>query len=91
MNPRDCLERALSTEGAGSIFTNDFVRCIRRCHLEMAALSIGMLLERQALEFYTRQTETAEDEGAREFFRELANWEDGHCRMLPREDEAPKD
>ncbi len=50
----------------------------------MAALSIGMLLEKQALEFYTRQTESAEDEDVREFFRELANLEDGHYRVLLR-------
>lgn len=50
----------------------------------MASLSIGMLLEKQALEFYIRQTETAEDEDVREFFRQLANWEDGHYRMLLR-------
>ena len=57
----------------------------------MAALSIGILLEKQAFEFYTRQAEAAEDESVREFFRELTNWEDGHYRMLLREDEALKD
>ncbi|MCK5586824.1 ferritin family protein [Candidatus Bipolaricaulota bacterium] len=78
-------------EGAGSLFTDDFVRRIRGRHLEMAALSLGILLEKQAFEFYSRQAESAEDGSVREFFRELANWEDGHYRMLLREDEALKD
>lgn len=34
---------------------------------------MGILLEKQAFEFYARQAEIAEDEGVGEFFRELAN------------------
>lgn len=78
-------------EGSGRIFSDDFVRRIRGRHLEMAALSIGILLEKQAFEFYSKQAEASEDKIVREFFVQLANWEDGHYRMLLREDEALKE
>ncbi len=57
----------------------------------MAALSIGILLEKQALEFYTRQAEVSQDVNVRDFFLELANWEEEHYQMLLREDEALKE
>lgn len=75
----------------GRIFSDDFVRRIRGKHLEMAALSIGILLEKQAFEFYTQQAKVTEDVDVREFFRMLAIWEDGHYQMLLREDEALKE
>ena len=75
----------------GRIFSDDFVRRIRGKHLEMAALSIGILLEKQAFEFYTQQAKVTEDAHAREFFRVLADWEDGHYQMLLREDNALKE
>ena len=75
-------------DDAGSIFSPDFVRRIQGRHFEMAALSIGILLEKQSYEFYVRQAEAAKDETLRTFFQALARWEDGHYRMLLREDEA---
>jgi rubrerythrin len=76
---------------SGSVFSDDFVRRIRGSHLEMAALSIGLLLEKQSFEFYTRQAESASDLHVRGFFRDLATWEEGHYQMLLREDEALKE
>ena len=78
-------------EDPGRIFSDDFVRRIRGRHLEMAALSIGILLEKQSFEFYERQAEASEQVSVQDFFRQLANWEDGHYRMLLREDEALKE
>lgn len=75
----------------GRIFSDDFVRRIRGKHLEVAALSIGILLEKQAFEFYTQQAKAAVDAPVRAFFGELAAWEDGHYQMLLREDEALKE
>jgi rubrerythrin len=76
---------------AKGIFSEDFVRRIGGKHLEMSALSIGILLEKNAYAFYTRQAEAAEDEAVAGFFRELAEWEDGHYRLLLRQDEALKE
>ena len=56
--------------------------------------------ERDGFEFHTMTAETSEDPGAEEafvhladeeirgFFRELAEWEDGHYQLLLHEDEA---
>jgi len=90
-DPETAWDEPWHPEGSGRIFSDDFVRRIRGQHLEMAALSIGILLEKQAFEFYSRQAETTDDGSVREFFRELASWEDGHYRMLLREDEALRD
>jgi len=76
---------------ASSIFSEDFVRRIGGKHLEMSALSIGILLEKNAYEFYSRQAEEADDEAVASFFRELAAWEETHYRLLLRQDEALKE
>ncbi|MCK5246859.1 ferritin family protein [Candidatus Bipolaricaulota bacterium] len=76
---------------AGHIFSEDFTRRIQGRHLEMAALSIGILLEKQSYEFYVRQAEVAEDANVKAFFHELAVWEEGHYQMLLKEDEALKE
>ncbi len=87
-NPETAWDVPWAPEDAGRIFSADFVRRIRGRHFEMAALSIGILLEKQAFEFYRSQADVADDESVRAFFRELADWEDGHYRMLLRADEA---
>ena len=76
---------------AGGIFSEDFVRRIGGKHLEMSALSIGILLERNAYEFYARRADEAEDEAIGAFFRELAEWENAHYRLLLHQDEALKE
>jgi len=76
---------------ASGIFSEDFVRRIEGKHLEMTALSIGILLEKNAYEFYSRQADEADDEAIAAFFRELAAWEETHYRLLLRQDEALKE
>jgi len=86
--------RALAAERGpdpSGIFSEDFVRRIGGKHLEMSALSIGILLEKNAYEFYSRHADTAEDEAVAGFFRELAEWESVHYQLLLREDEAMKE
>ena len=76
---------------ASGIFSEAFVRRISGKHLEMSALSIGILLEKNAYEFYSRQAEAAEDQAVATFFRELADWENAHYQLLLRQDEALKE
>ncbi len=76
---------------ASGIFSEDFVRRIGGKHLEMSALSIGILLEKNAYEFYSRQADAAEDAAVAGFFRDLAEWESTHYRLLLRQDEALKE
>ena len=46
---------------------------------------------REEPEFYVRQAKIAEDANVKAFFSELALWEEGHYRMLLKEDEALKE
>jgi rubrerythrin len=57
----------------------------------MSALSIGVLLEKSAYEFYAHSAKDAEDDRVRAFFDELAEWENGHYQLLLREDDALRD
>ncbi len=79
------------TPAAGPIFSPAFVRRIGGKHFEMSALSIGILLEKNAYVFYRQRAEEVEDEALAAFFRELAAWEASHHRLLLREDEAMKE
>jgi len=82
------LDDAHKLEPSPEIFSEGFRRRLRGKHLEMSALSIGILLEKNAIEFYLQAADSATEDGVRSFFRELANWEDGHYQMLLRHDEA---
>jgi len=75
----------------GGIFSEDFVRRIEGKHVEMSALSIGILLEKNAYAFYARAADAATDAAVARFFRGLADWEDAHFRLLLRQDEALKE
>jgi len=76
---------------ASGIFSDDFVRRIAGKHFEMSALSIGILLEKNAYAFYSSRAAEARDEEVARFFRELAEWENGHYQLLLRQDEAVKE
>jgi len=76
---------------AGGIFSADFRRRIAGRHLEMSALSIGILLEKDAEAFYRAAAAEETDAQIRAFLLELADWEAGHLQMLMREDELLRD
>jgi len=87
-DPDTAWDAPWTPETTERIFSEDFRRRIRGQHLEMAALSIGLLLEKEARQFYTRQAAETADEALAALFRELAQWEDGHYEMLLRQDES---
>jgi len=76
---------------AAGIFSEDFAGRIAGRHHEMSALSIGILLEKNAYEFYVRQADAAADAAVERFFRELAAWEEAYYRLLLRQDEAVRE
>jgi len=90
-DPEVVLGERWLPEGAAPIFSEGFRCRIAGRHFEMSALSIGILLEKNAYEFYVASAERAEDERVSEFFRELAEWENGHYQLLLREDDALRD
>jgi rubrerythrin len=90
-DPNVVLGERWLPEASAAIFSEGFRHRIGGRHLEMAALSIGILLEKTAYEFYAASAEKADDVEARRFLRELAEWENGHYQLLLREDDALRD
>ncbi len=70
------------------IFSDELKGRVSQASFEMTALSIGAQLEKGAMTFYRGQAEQAEDPAVTRFFGELADWEQGHYRMLTEQLEA---
>ena len=85
------LEAPGDDPDVSEIFSPGFRERIRGKHLEASALSIGILLERNAIEFYSKLAEEAESQALKAFFRQLADWEDSHYQLLLRLDEDLKE
>ena len=90
-DPAIVLSDAHKLDPSPEVFSEGFRQRIKGKHLEMSALSIGILLEKNAIDFYSKAAEEATDENVAVFFRSLADWETGHYQMLLRYDEALKE
>ena len=77
--------------GSWPIFTDRIKQRIQDAHFEMTALSIGIQLELDAMNFYKSQAESSDDREAKRFYAELADWESGHYRALLTQQEALKE
>lgn len=64
------------------IFTKDFLASRKKKNLEMSALTIGVLLETNAIEHYKKQSHLASEPSIKKFFDDLVRWEGDHLRAL---------
>ena len=64
------------------IFSDAIKNRIKESHFEVSALSIGMKLEMDAMSFYRSCSEKAQDEEVKQFYIELADWEQDHYRAF---------
>ncbi len=64
------------------IFSTSIKLRISQAHFEMSALSIGIQLELNSMGYYRSLAEQADDDAVRQFFGELADWEQSHYRAL---------
>jgi len=64
------------------VFSKEFLESKKKKNFEMSALSIGIMLEQNAIDFYREQKEKNEDPKIKKFFADLAEWEGGHLRAL---------
>ena len=60
------------------VFSQGIKDRVKDCHLEISVLTIGMKLELDAINYYLSCAEKAETPEAKQFFRELADWETIH-------------
>jgi rubrerythrin len=89
--PAAKLGAPLELSGKSPIFSPALRGRVREAHYEMTALSVGIQLEQNAMNFYRAQAEAAGDKAIKHFYRELADWETGHYRALLRQQEELKD
>jgi len=65
-------------EISGPIFSSQLKERIKHSHFEVSALSVGMQLELNAVNFYRQCAEESSDEAVKDFFNNLVQWEQGH-------------
>ena len=64
------------------IFTDKFREQAKGATFELGALSIGMQLEQNAVSYFSGAAENATDQGVKEFYEFLADWEREHLEAL---------
>ncbi len=72
-------------EGVSPIFSEDMKLRVKDRHFEMSALSIGVLLESNSVDFYRKMQEEIDDPLAKELFARLQKWEEGHLEAIVRQ------
>ena len=60
------------------IFSEKIRKRIKDAHFEISALTIGMKLELDAMNFYKSRAKKTNDNTAKQFYSELAAWEEDH-------------
>jgi rubrerythrin len=67
------------------IFSPQLRARIKQSHFEISALSIGMQLELNAVNFYSKCAAESKDLKVRKLFQQLTEWEQGHYDGFARE------
>jgi rubrerythrin len=84
------LEMPSDLSALSPIFSENLHNRIRDAHFEMTALSVGIHLELNSSDFYSKAASEAEDPVVQRFYKVLAKWELGHYRALVAEQETLK-
>ena len=82
------LKQQIITKGLGGLDAANLLAIkdrIKESHFEVNALTIGMKLELEALQFYRSWARKVDSEEAKAFFLELAQWEEDHYLAFERE------
>jgi len=73
----------LDTVSSYPIFSETFrAKLLKEQSFEMSALSIGIMLEQNSIDFYRNSAEQIEDLDAKALFNFLAEWEGEHLKAL---------
>jgi len=89
-NPEITLGEAAKLEGPHPIFSESLRERIKTAHFEMTALSVGVQLELNAVEFYRGEAEASGNPDVAAFYRKLADWESSHYHALLTEPDSLK-
>jgi len=72
------MEKKSKKHADSPIFSDEIKQRIKESHFEVNALTIGMKLELDAMQFYRSCAKKADQEDVKAFYRELADWEQDH-------------
>jgi rubrerythrin len=72
---------------SSEIFSPEIKNRINESQFEMSALSIGITLEISSMDYYKKQAENSSDTALKDFYNELAGWEQKHYQALLRQQE----
>jgi rubrerythrin len=75
-------KRPVSASGESPIFSLEFSKRIKDKHYEMSALSIGILLEQNSIDFYTKMKNKTKDIKLKSLLGFLVSWEKIHLEAL---------
>ncbi len=76
------MKHILETASESPIFSKEFKQRVEQAQFEMAALSVGILLEKNSIEFYKKSAQESEEGDVKMLFSYLADWEGEHLRAL---------
>ena len=84
--PTDVLDAAraafIPLSGPSPIFSEEFKTRIREKHFEMSALSIGMTLEQNGINYYSEMEKKADIPELKKLLHFLVQWEESHLEAL---------
>jgi len=81
----------LPSKDFSPIFSENFKERLTDAHGEISAISIGMVLEQNAINFYGDLSQRAENSSLKTFFSNLADWEKIHLEALSLQMEFVRD
>jgi rubrerythrin len=73
------------------IFSEEIKKRIKDSHFEVSALTVGMKLELDAMKYYRLCARKAHSEPVRQFYDELAEWEEDHYLAFEKQLEMLKE
>lgn len=73
------------------ILTNEIKKQISAAGYEAAAISAAIDMETKAIEVYSKRAEEATEQNEKELYRHLAEWEQGHHKILHELNESLKE
>jgi rubrerythrin len=76
------IKHLLEGTSASPIFSKEFKNRLNQAHFEMTALSIGILLEKNSIDFYKKSAQESKNKEVKMLFNYLAEWEGEHLRAL---------
>lgn len=79
------LSKKSVTHAESPVFSQEIKNRLKDRHFEVSALTIGMKLELDAMKYYRSCAQKADTEAAKEFYNELAEWEQDHFLAFERQ------